>query len=171
MTRRAEQPVGPQPPRPPAHDRGIRLNRTQLIGVPLLGLIPMLAIFGVFGEHWDSRVADGATLRTTIEFPDRFRSRLSRPITVLVENRSGRLLDTVAVTFDAAYIERFTAVNFLPDVEDSYVVKLKDVRPGQTRRVHLELEGDQVGRHTGRVLVRSGTDSSMIGIHTIVFPE
>lgn len=171
MTRRAEQPESAQPPQPPAHDRGIQLNRTQLIGVPLLALIPLLAILGTFGEHWDTRVADGGTLRTVIEFPDRFRAKLSKPITVFVENRSQQPLDTVEVAFDAEYIERFTAVSFLPDVEESYVVRLLDVRPGETRRVHLELDGDQVGGHHGRVVVRSGTDSSVVGIHTIVFPE
>jgi hypothetical protein len=171
MTRRAEQPEGAQPSQPPEHDRGIRLNRMQLIGVPLLALIPLLAVLDVFGERWDTRVVDGSTLRTAIEFPDRFRAKLSRPITVSVQNRSQQLLDTVAVSFDSTYIERFTAVSFLPDIDDSYVVKLTAVRPGETRRVHLELDGDQVGRHRGRVIVRTGSDSSVVGIHTIVFPE
>jgi hypothetical protein len=171
MTGRAEQPADSQPPRPPEHDRGIQLNRTQLIGVPLLALIPLLAIFGAFGERWETQIADRGALHTVVEFPDRFRAKLSKPISVLVENRSAMTLDSVEVAFDSSYVERFAGVSFLPDVRHAYTVVLHDVKPGETQRVHVELEGDRAGRHRGRVVVRSGGDSSVVSIHTIVFPE
>lgn len=168
-TKRAE-PKEQVPSEPPSVDRRLELSWPQLIGFPVLALIPVLAVAGVFGEHWTSTRGEGSHLRAQVEYPDRLRAKLSKPLMVSVENRSTATLDTVDVAFDSAYVERFTAVNFIPSARGAYVVSLIDVRPGETQRVHLELEGDRVGRHQGRVVIRGRGDSAVVRISTIVFP-
>jgi len=170
MDQQAEQELA-GPPQPPPIDRGLELNWPQLIGLPVLALIPLLAIGGVFGEHWASAEADGGgRIRVHIDYPERLRAKLTRPMTVSIENRSAETIPTVEVTFDSAYVERFGAVTFTPPPHDAYVVSLTDVKPGEHRRVHLEFEGDRFGRHPGRVVVRAGADSAVVAVHTMVFP-
>lgn len=91
-------------------------------------------------------------------------------MTVSVENRGATVLDTVEVAFDSTYVDRFVEVNIIPQAQDAYVVPITDVRPGETRRVHLEFIADKVGRHTGRVVVRARGDSIVFVVRTIVFP-
>jgi len=171
MTQRTEQEEDrAEPPAPPPVGRSLQLNWPQLIGFPALALIPLLAILGVFGEHWATAVAEGGPVRMHVEFPARLRAKLTKPMTVSIENRSAETLAKVEVEFDSAYVERFAAIDFTPPPHDAYVVFLTDVKPGEHRRVHVEFEGDQVGKHAGRVVARAGGDSAVAVVHTIVFP-
>lgn len=176
MTRRAEpeelsEPQEPlEPPQPPSHDRRLELNALQLIGAPILALIPILAMAGLFGESWTSGSARGASVGLRVEYPTRFRSRLSKPISVVVENHSTDVLDTVEVSFDSTFVDRFPAIVFVPAPRDAYVVSLANVKPQEERRVHVEIDGDRVGRHRGRVVARTRDDSAAVELRTIVFP-
>jgi hypothetical protein len=171
MTRqRAEEEESPKPSQPPEIERRIELRWPQLVGIPLIALLPVLAATGVLGEHWTKRESESARFRTIVEYPSLVRAKLSKPITVSIENRSAQSLDTVDVTFDSSYVERFAAADFIPSPHDSYVVSLTDVKPGETRRVHLLLEADLVGRHEGRIVVRTRDDSASVNIRTTVFP-
>ena len=170
MTRRAEPDAPSEPPRPPAHDRRLELGRLQLIGIPLLALIPVLAMTGLFGESWTTGSAQSAALGIRVEYPSRFRARLSKPISVVVENRSTEVLDTVEVSFDSTFVDRFPAIVFVPEPLDAYVVSLANLKPGEQRRVHVEIDGDRAGRHRGRVVARARGDSAAVELRTMVFP-
>ena len=159
-----------EPARPPEHDRGIELNPLQLIGLPALALIPVLAMAGVFGESWTSKGAESPALQVLVDHPSRFRARLSKPLAVLVHNRSGTSLDTVRVTFDSTYMDRFTGISFVPDADEAYVVSLTDVKPGERRRVQLEIDGGRMGRHSGRVVVSTRSDTTVVPLRTMVLP-
>jgi hypothetical protein len=170
MTRRAEPDTPLEPPRPPDQDRRLELGRLQLIGIPLLAVIPALAMAGVFGESWTSASARGTALGVLVEYPSRFRARLSKPISVVVENRSTEVLDTVEVSFDSTFVDRFPAIVFVPEPMDAYVVSLANLTPGEQRRIHVEIDGDRAGRHRGRVVVRARGDSAAVELRTTVFP-
>lgn len=169
MNQRAEQ-ENEAPPEPPPFDRRIQLNWPQKFGVPFLALIPLLAMAGVFGERWATQDRANAQVSATVRYPDRLRAKLTRPMTVSIENRGTTALDTVEVAFDSTYVDRFVDVNIIPQARDAYVVPITDVRPGETRRVHLEFIADKVGRHTGRVVVSARGDSIVFAVRTIVFP-
>src|SRR5688572_23485438 len=113
MNQRAHQ-VDEGPTPAPNADRRLELNWPQLIGLPALALIPALAMAGLFGEHWETGSADGAHVHVRVEYPDRFRARLTKPITVTIENRSRSQYDSVEVSFDSTYVGRFRAVNIMP---------------------------------------------------------
>jgi hypothetical protein len=159
-----------RPPQPPAIDRRIRLGWPQLVGFPILFLLPLLAITGLLGERWRTIGIETGELEARIEYPDRFRSRLDRPMTVRIRNRSGSVMDSLDVAFDPAYLERFAAVAFIPEPRAGYVVSLAGIRPDETRLVRIELEGGIVGRHRGRIVFRSPRDSAAVVIQTTVLP-
>jgi hypothetical protein len=169
MEERAEQDRD-QPPAPPSVDRRIDLNWPQKIGVPMLALIPLLAMAGVFGERWSTQEHGNAQVAATVRYPTRLRAKLTRPMTVTVENRGTTVLDTVEVAFDSTYVDRFVDINIIPQPQEAYVASLTGVQPGETRRVHVEFISDKVGRHSGRVVVRARGDSTVLTLRTIVFP-
>jgi hypothetical protein len=170
MPRRAEPEEINEPPRPPGQDRRLELRPLQLIGFPVLALIPVLAMAGLFGESWTSVSARSASLGVLVEYPTRFRARLSKPVSVVVENRSTAVLDTVEVSFDSTFVDRFPAITFAPEPHDAYVVSLNNLKPREQRRVRLEIDGERVGRHRGRVVARTRDDSAAVELRTVVFP-
>lgn len=87
-----------------------------------------------------------------------------------IENRSGEQLDNVEVAFDPGYVESFANAAFIPEPREAYVVDLNAVKAGETRRVQLQLQGENIGTHHGRVVVRMRNDSAVVAVRTTVFP-
>jgi hypothetical protein len=163
-------PAAASPPNPPAFDPRIRLSWRQWVGVPILIAIPLLALFGVFGERQSPAHAKSATLELAVSYPSRFRYRQMQPIHVSVRNLSSTVADTIKVSFDTAYISRFASVKFDPLPNAAYTVDLPDVKPSESRLVSVELWGDDYGNHRGAIVARHGTDSAIVHLSTLVFP-
>lgn len=162
---------GDQPPRAPDIQRKIRFYRWQWIALPAIMLVPVLALFGVFGVSRDTARASTAELLIEISYPSRFRYKQIDRIHAFVTNRSQRQLDTVTVAFDSAYIARFSTVKFTPSALRAYEVELTDVHPGERRLISVELQGEEYWRHQGEISATSGSaDTARVRIDTIVFP-
>lgn len=156
---------------PPEIRRRLTLHRLQMVGVPLLALIPLLAMLGVFGETREQVDAAGTDLAIAIEYPTRFRYKTIDPIRVAVTNRTAVELDTVTVLFDVEYLSRFSTPLFIPAATDAYVVPLSSVRPGETRHVYVEIQAETYWRHEGWVAATTGgADTVRVPLATIVFP-
>ncbi len=165
MDSRTPEPVGP-----PVTAPRLSLTRKQYLGLPLLAAIPVLTLFGVFGESRHSVRAASAALEMTVRYPSRFRYRQIQSLEVTVRNRSTRALDTVSVSLDTSYITRFSSVRIEPAPRDAYVVKLPNLQPDESRLVSAELWGEHYGSHGGRIWAAAGTDTVSSIIRTIVFP-
>jgi hypothetical protein len=165
MTAQAET-----PPAPPEISRRIILTTKQKIGLPLIAAIPILALFGVFGEKQDYVSARSGALAIAVEYPSRFRYRQTAPVVVHLQNVGSGVLDSVRLSFDTAYISRFSGVRFEPDVGSAYVVTLSNLLPGERRLVAASLEGDRFGKHRATLSVRSPRDSLSLSWSTFVFP-
>jgi hypothetical protein len=105
-----------------------------------------------------------------ISYPERFHYRQVLSLRVSVRNLAARTLDTVKVSFDTAYISRFSSVRFDPPAREAYAVELVDVKPSESRIVSVELWGQDYGRHPGTVSARAGSDSVVARFRTFVFP-
>jgi hypothetical protein len=160
----------PRPPDPPEVEARLRLSKPQLIGLPIMALLPILALAGVFGERWKTGEAASERLRVRVEYPTRFRARISKPLTVSVENTSSETLESVEVEFDHSYLGNFSSVSFKPDGRDAYTVSLDGLRPHEPRHIHVELEAENFGRHKGSIIVRTDGHSVSVPIQTTVFP-
>ena len=128
------EPVGP-----PATAPRLSLTLKQYLGLPLIAAIPVLTLFGAFGESRESVRVASATLEMTVHYPSRFRYRQIQSLDVTVRNRSARTLDTVTVSLDTAYIARFSSVRIEPTPREAYVVKLTDLEPQESQLVSVEL--------------------------------
>jgi hypothetical protein len=135
-------------------------------------LIPVLALLGVFGETWSRTEAASAALALRVEYPTRYRYKQINTVEVFAENVSRATLDTVVVAFDPAYVRRFSTVMFIPSPRVPFEVELLDVKPGEVRRVWAELQGEQYGRHRGRIEAyqQGSRDTVRVLVHTLIYP-
>lgn len=164
----AAEPV--QPPEPPDVPRHIHLSASRGMGLGAMALIPVLALFHVFGERWERAERTTPAFDVRVEYPTSFRYKMLNAITVQVHNRSGRQLDTVTVALDTGYVSRFSTVIFTPSVDRAYEVPLTRMAAGETRLVSIELQAERYGRHAGDLTVSAGADTAAVRIHTLVWP-
>jgi hypothetical protein len=158
------------PPAPPDVASRLSLTRKQYLGIPLIALIPVLTLLGVFGEQRAVARAASRTLDMRIEYPSRFRYRQIEWLDITVRNISGRTIDTVTVSLDTAYITRFSSVRIAPDPTRPYVVVMTAVKPQESRLIHAELWGQRYGSHHANIIGAVGADTARQRIHTFVFP-
>lgn len=164
-----------KPPQAPKIERKIQFHRLQMVGIPLILLIPILAIAGVFGETSHVVRASSPQLFVAVEYPTRFRYKMIDPIQVAVQNSSAQPLATVEVNFERAYIDRFSNVFIKPDVayitDAVYVWKLRDLQPQETRVITIEIQAAAYWRHEGTVTaVADNGESVTVSVATFVFP-
>jgi hypothetical protein len=158
------------PPSPPTLARRLAMTRKQRIGLPILVLIPLLGLFGVFGERRGETHATSKRIAVAVRYPERSRYRQSMSLEIDVQNLSDHRLDTVRVWLDTAYMTRFADVRITPPPRDAFIVDVVGVAPGETRLVSAELSGDAYGRHRGRVVVSAADDTVSVPISSFVFP-
>jgi hypothetical protein len=159
-----------RPPQAPAFRRRLTPTRKQKIGLPLIVAIPILTLIGVFGERSAETHATSANLAVDVRYPDRFRYRQVEALAVSVRNLAPTTIDTMHVSLDTAYVTRFAGVRIEPSPRDAFVVDLLHVKAGESRLVTMELTGDRYGRHRGRIVVSTPTDTVPVHITTLVFP-
>lgn len=168
---------GSQPPPPPPFPRKIQLHRVQLIGMPLLMLVPLLAILGVFGETFTTTQARNDRLTVQARYATRYRYKMANPVGVTIHNASTAPSATVEVRFAKGYIDQFSDGSFTPQVakitEQFYLVPITDLQPGETRVVTVSLQGERYGRHQGVIVVATADDPAnelAMPIVTWIFP-
>jgi hypothetical protein len=154
------------------HPRRFKLHAAQWVGIPLIFVVPILALLGVFGESREVVVGQSDELGITVEYPTRYRYKQIDRVQVLVENESNMALDTVVVAFDPAYVSRFSTLMFIPSAREPFDVELLDVRAGETRRVWAELQGEAYGLHRGTIeaYTPGSRDTASVFVSTIIFP-
>src|SRR5438045_9731523 len=72
-TRSAARTTALEPPPPPAMERRFALTRKQKLGLPLLAAIPILTLFGVFGERPAEARLTTADFAAGLRYPSRLR--------------------------------------------------------------------------------------------------
>ena len=158
------------PPQPPTTTRRFALTRKQVVGLPLIAAVPLLCLFGLFGESSARTTATSRAFVVAIKYPSRFRYRQFEALEITVRNRSAQPIDTVRVWLDTAYITRFSSVSIVPTPRRAFIVDLIQVQPGESRLVDAELWGEQYGWHSGQIIVSAHGDTATATISTFVFP-
>lgn len=158
------------PPDPPPVPRALRLTTLQRIGVPVLFAIPILALFGVFGEHFTTTHADGAALAIAMRYPDRVHYRQPMSFRLSMRNVTARPLDTITVTLDTAFMRAFSDVSVSAPLNGAYVARITNLAPGETRAISATVSGERYGRHAGVITVTAVQDTARVPVATFVFP-
>jgi hypothetical protein len=164
-----------EPPRPPEIERRILLTRLQVIGLPILALVPLLALAGVFGLSRGQRSVQENGLVLDVEYPSRARLRASDWLAVTVSNGLDEAVDGVVVRVDRQYVDSFAQVDFTPAVssvgETDYSIDLGRLPAGGSRAVTVRLTPREKWRREGSVSVfGDGTLESTVEFATFVFP-
>lgn len=173
-----ERSVVPEPPSAPPVDAPrapegaprLVLTRKQWVGLPVLALIPALALAGVFGDRTATVGASTPSLGVRVAYPERLRYRETAQLEIAVTNRGARALDSVRVSLDAAYLAGFTGVRVQPAPRASYEVALARVAPGETRRVEVEVVANRYWRRSATVAVAAGDERATVRFSSLVFP-
>lgn len=71
-------------PAAPEIPRALRLTTLQKIGLPILFIISVLALFGVFRERYASDAAVGSGMAIRLWYPDRIHYRQTMPLRITV---------------------------------------------------------------------------------------
>lgn len=159
------------PPEAPPMDARLRFGKGQLLGLIVLLLVPVAALAGAFGESWTVAEARTSDLGIRMRYPDRYRYKQINNFEVFVQNTSGRVIDTVTVSFDTSFVMKFSNPVFVPGVSDAFEIPLTAVRPGETRVVVAELQGEHYWVHEGDVRITSGgADTATIPLRTLILP-
>lgn len=160
-----------RPPAPPAVPQKLRLSRAQWIGLPLIVVIPVLALAGVFGETVAERADRHGPLVARASVPVRIRYRQRMTLELNVENRGNQALTDVQVRIDSSYLDRFSGVSLSPAASPDGAIRLGPVRAREAIRVAVTLEGDRFGvtEATAHVTDAQG-DTVRLPLATLVFP-
>lgn len=165
----------PSPPKAPDVRRRATFHLVQAIGVPLLALIPLLALFQVFGTtQGEARASDGP-LTVEVTHPGRFRYKTILPLEVTVRNTGDTALSGVTVFLETDYVEHFSTVTFTPSPQrvsdEAYVIDLGEIPPGESRVVDGMVQAERYWGASGRITVASdGPERAELEVATFVFP-
>lgn len=158
------------PPQPPPAPSRLRLTPLQRVGIPILFLIPILALFGVLGEHFTTARAKGAGVAFDVRYPDRAHYRQPLSIRMRVRNVSGARIDTATVTLDTAFMAAFSDVSVSATLNGAYVARLTALAPGETRELTAMVSGERAGCHAGSISVATPLGTVRAPASTFIFP-
>jgi hypothetical protein len=164
-----------QPPQPPEFTPKFKLYPYQYIGIPIILLIPILALLGVFGEKVVEMEATSADLQVRVEYPIRTHYRLQHEMQVMVTNVSGEAMPSLTVRFDIDLMRAFSDITFTQEPDriatDGYEVMLEAIAPGETRIVGVDVRAERYWAHDGVISVTGeGIDPVSIPLSVFIFP-
>lgn len=171
----SSQDAYPEPPQPPDLKRRIELYPYQYIAIPILFVIPILALLGMFGETTavvDERSDD---IVVQVEYASRIHHQVFASMIVSVTNQTEAPIETLNVHIEREYLSHFSQITFAPSAEtitaEDYIIELQDLDPGNTQVVTVDLRADKPGRHTGTVIVEGDNIAPVIvSLDSILFP-
>ena len=166
--RKKKQPT--EPPELPELRRKLKFGLMQMAGLALLVLIPLLALFEVFGQGDASVTGRSGALTLTVEYPPRLRFGTAEVIVTQVTNTSSAVMDTITVIFDSSLVSKVAEPRFTPPVTRAFELDLLHVRPGESRRIELDFYAEEYWSHTGNVLAVHAGDTARARVQTFVLP-
>jgi hypothetical protein len=166
---------GQEPPQAPDIPRQWKFHSYQYIAIPLLILIPVLALLGILGETSTTVEVANEGLVLRVHYPDRAHYEAYNHIEVTVRNDSSGVLSGAAVEFDRELLTHFSQLSVNPSLseitETAYRVELGDIEAGGERVVTLDYQPDMNGAHDSWVrLTVDGIAPVQAGISMFVFP-
>ena len=158
------------PPAPPEIPHRIRLSRLQWAGVPLLALVPVLALAGVFDDRSAVVEREVGSLSVRAELPQGVRQNRSGIIEIDLVNQ-GDAPVSAEVAISPEYLDACIEIDMTPAPHRAWTSRVDAIAPGQRAHVRLEFQGERAGLHQGVIRVREGRGEEIrIPLRTFVFP-
>jgi hypothetical protein len=149
----------------------IRLSTAQWLGLPVMGVLPILALLGTFGPRSEPSVAKTGALRISGSLPTRVHFRQRATIVVSLRNLDTNAVSDVRLHLDTAYLGALSNVVVTPALSADGAVHLGTLGPGASASVAIDAEGDRVGTHRGVLIATDAVgDSARLALTTTTFP-
>lgn len=161
------------PPRAPQLPRQLNLPVGRVMGLILLALLPLAALFGLTDRQGQlSRSAPGMDLN--LSWPAV--NRLYRPglLELSVTGTGPDLLRDVSVSVPLDWLDQFGDVSPIPaaeSVEDGrLLVSLGDIPAGETRSLRMELRGTAGNFSRTELIIRHANGQEQLAISSLTLP-
>jgi len=145
------------------------MRGVEFVGILLIALLPVLAVFGVFGPDRRSVVATSAGIGIEVDYPSRLRFENLERLQILVTNNTAAPRD-ITLEIDPAYLEAYSGLLFTPAPDERYVFRIVGLPSGESRVVSAELSAHEYGKHSGSVRFASADARGQVEIETLIFP-
>ncbi|MFZ5477766.1 MAG: hypothetical protein ACOZNI_13405 [Myxococcota bacterium] len=158
-------------PHPAEARHRFHLPALQSIGMPILGLVTLLAVLGVFDPAHESRLVWAGDLAVVVRWPTRLRETQAEVAEIELRNE-GTAPFSASVAFEGAWLDAFRDVHVDPGAEEARSVAFADIGPGESRRVRVQLRAERSGWHRGtvHVLRTPGDRVAAVPVGTWVLP-
>lgn len=176
-----ETPSTDRPPTPPRLPRRVRLGPVEAFGLPMLILLPALALAGLLGPTDTQRSATAmlgpAQLVLRVRHPSRLRCLRGGALQIEVANTGTQALPALAMDIDEQYLGGFSRADVQPAlIAESRSGRLRltlpALQPGEHTRVQVRLDAEAWGRIGGWVGLAApgGAALARIDFSTLVLP-
>lgn len=157
-------------PEAPPLRRRLRFSLLQRIAIPILAVLPALALAGVFDEDPIVVERTVGSLAMRAEIPQRIRQNRTAVVHVDLENRGSEPVSAV-VALSPEYLEESIAIEMTPHPHRAWASRFDRIEPGARARVSLQYEGESAGMHEGVLRVVDGAGhEARVRVRTFVFP-
>lgn len=159
------------PPRAPDVDRHFRVHPYQWIGLPLLFLIPTLAVLGVLGPSRtvERTVIDGALIEIdhpTIAWYGRS-DAVRITVSALEEAKAGARL---AVRITGGYLDAFREIRYSPEPQGLQIILVVPL-PGRAHMLIIDGLPHRYGRTRGAIeLQLDSAPPVIVPLSTLILP-
>jgi hypothetical protein len=164
----------PSPPSPPLQGKLWRFYRHQMVGIPLLLIITIAAMAGLFGDTESTTTKTEGDLEARLVVPNRFRFKMIGPLTLKVTNRGRDPIEATMVRISRPYLEEFSNVRFSPAEShisgEWHVFELGEIAPGDSVVITGEIQAESFGAHRGSIEVQSDDTIIELEAETWAFP-
>jgi hypothetical protein len=163
-----------KPPQSTEFKRELDFYPFQVIGIPLIFIIPMLALFGVLGETTTILHATGNSIEVSVSYSNRINLQSFDEMEISIRNTSNEAISSLTVSIEKAFLDNFSEISFLVDIseisDEAYVIELLDLEPKEAKIIRFSSRGTVFGSHQGIITVSTGEDAVRILIETFIFP-
>ncbi|HSI73890.1 MAG TPA: hypothetical protein VK934_12005 [Fimbriimonas sp.] len=162
------------PPQSLSIKRRFKFYPTQALGLPLIALLPLLALFRVFDTTLETAKATQNGLTLVVRYPVKLRHRTIEPMQLSVRNDSHSVREKIELKVNREFIQRFRDASFNPNItevdEQSYIVEFLDVMPGELRTLEIDLEAATAGTLTAHCSAKAGESEVGTDVSTWIYP-
>jgi hypothetical protein len=166
--------AGSQPAQPRAFEPRLKFYPYQLIGIPILFLIPILALFGVFGETSTVAQSEANGIDLEVHYTNRVLFQGLDGTEIQVRNATDAVIPILTITVEKAFLENYSDISFAPNVDkindEAYFFELLDVQPNETRIVTYDSRGKIAGSHSGTVTASYEAGDASVTVETFIIP-
>jgi|SRR5688572_24511442 len=163
-----------EPESPPEIRRRVRFKKYQIVGLPFLFAIPVLASFGVFDSSRAMASASNKDISLEVAYYDRLRDDAPEPITIVAKNSSQSPLSQLKVQLERSCVGGQKKPQMRPEpneIDERFVTFVFDnVPPGESRIVEIDAEVGLAGTHEGQIQASAGGEPVSVRIKTFAFP-